>query len=139
MQKRTNAKVEMEMEASEATTRPRVMRDAHGRLLPGSALAAGHGPRTHRLDMQRLLTETADTEKILAGFNALWDLFAAGERWAVELILAYTIGRPVQRSVSAHAELIDLLRSWHANDAPSSSDSTDYADKDVQGGDLGDN
>ena len=137
MQKRTNAKVEME--ASEATTRPRVMRDAHGRLLPGSALAAGHGPRTHRLDMQRLLTETADTEKILAGFNALWDLFAAGERWAVELILAYTIGRPVQRSVSAHAELTDLLRSWHANDAPSSSDSTDYADKDVQGGDLGDN
>ena len=137
MKKQTNAKVEME--TSEATTRPRVMRDAHGRLLPGSALAAGHGPRTHRLDMQRLLTETADTEKILAGFNALWDLFAAGERWAVELILAYTIGRPVQRSVSAHAELIDLLRSWHANDAPASLDSTDYADKDVQGGDLGDN
>ena len=70
MKKRTNVKVE----ESEATTRPRVMRDAHGRLLPGSALAAGHGPRTHRLDMQRLLTETADTEKILAGFNALWDL-----------------------------------------------------------------
>ena len=137
MKKQTNAKVEME--TSEATTRPRVMRDAHGRLLPGSALAAGHGPRTHRLDMQRLLTETADTEKILAGFNALWDLFAAGERWAVELILAYTIGRPVQRSVSAHAELIDLLRSWRASDAPSSLDSTDYADKDVQGGDLGDN
>jgi len=137
MKKRTNAKVEME--TSEATTRPRVMRDAHGRLLPGSALAAGHGPRTHRLDMQRLLTETADTEKILAGFNALWDLFAAGERWAVELVLSYTIGRPVQRSVSAHAELIDLLRSWRDGDAPASSDSIDYADKDVKGGDLGDN
>ena len=136
MKKQTNAKVEME--TSEATTRPRVMRDAHGRLLPGSALAAGHGPRTHRLDMQRLLTETADTEKILAGFNALWDLFAAGEKWAVELVLAYTVGRPVQRSVSAHAELIDLLRSWRDGDA-SSLDSTDYADEDVKGGDLGDN
>ena len=65
-------------------------------------------------------------------------LVAAGERWAVELILAYTIGRPVQRSVSAHAELVDLLRSWRDGDA-SSSDSIDYADKDVQGGDLGDN
>ena len=109
MKKRTNAKVEME--ASEATTRPRVMRDAHGRLLPGSALAAGHGPRTHRLDMQRLLTETADTEKILAGFNALWDLFAAGEKWAVEL----------------------------ADGDAASLDSTDYADEDAHGGDLGDN
>ena len=86
-----------------------------------------------------MLSETADPAKVEAGLRKLWDLFAKGERWAVELILAYTIGRPVQRSVSAHAELIDLLRSWRASDAPSSLDSTDYADKDTGGGDLGDN
>ena len=85
-----------------------------------------------------MLNETADPAKVEAGFRKLWDLFAAGERWAVELILAYTIGRPVQRSVSAHAELVDLLRSWRG-DSPASLDSTDYADEDVKGGGLGDN
>jgi len=124
----------------EATTRPRptVARDARGRLLPGSRLAVGHGPHLPRVEMQRMLSETADPAKVEAGFRKLWDLFAEGERWAVELVLSYTIGRPVQRSVSAHAELVDLLRSWRDGDA-SSLDSTDYADEDVRGGDLGDN
>ena len=85
-----------------------------------------------------MLNDSADPAKVLAGFRKLWDLFAEGERWAVELVLAYTIGRPVQRSVSAHAELVDLLRSWRDGDA-ASSDSTDYAEDGVERSDLGDN
>lgn len=93
---------------------PAVIRGEDGRYLPGSVSLVG--PRPKKLDMMKRLLATADPEKVKAGFNALWDQFARGERWATELILAYTIGRPLQRSVSARGDLVDLLKSWRAGE-----------------------
>jgi hypothetical protein len=94
-------------------------RGSDGRFQRGNKASSGAPVEARRKRLRNGVLRRASKERVNAIWDKVWEEATKGTRWAVELILDYSVGRPVPMSMVKEIEdhkqrLVSLERSRSA-------------------------